>query len=121
DEASRAEVRRAQAEVTALPLEQQQALRTQFAAMDRLHRDGWRLGPTLGARYPQLQPLFGYVPAAQRETLLGLLRSLDAEQLEQLSLLSQRTPPQDRDALREELLAQAPGARAAWLRRKLGR
>lgn len=120
-EAERAQVHQAQARMAALPADQQRALHTRFDAMDRLHRDGWRLGPTLGAHYVQLQPLFGYVPPEQRDVLLGLLHSLDAEQLRQLAVISQRTPPQERDALRNELLAQAPAARGAWLRHKLGR
>ncbi|XWO45057.1 DUF3106 domain-containing protein [[Pseudomonas] boreopolis] len=120
-DAERARIRQARDRLAALPAEQQRAQRVRFDAMDRLYRDGWRLGPTLGAHYAHLQPLFGYVPPAQRDVLLGLLRSLDAEQLQQLAVISQRTPPQERDALRNELLAQAPAARAAWLRRKLGR
>lgn len=120
-EAERAKVRQAQARVAALPPEQQRALHTRFEAMDRLHRDGWRLGPVLGAHYVRLQPLFGYVPPAQRDVLLRLLQGLDPEQLQQLAVISQRTPPQERDALRDELLAQAPAARGAWLQRKLGR
>jgi hypothetical protein len=120
-EAERVQLRQVQAKVAALPADQQRALHTRFDAMDRLQRDGWRLGPTLGAHYVQLQPLFGYVPPAQRDVLLGLLRSLDAEQLQQLAVISQRTPPQDRDALRDELLAQAPAARGTWLQHKLER
>lgn len=115
----RAELRRAQAQLAALPPAQQQALRQRFAAQDRLYRDGWRLGPALGAQYPQLQPLIGYVPAAQREALLGVLRALDAQQLRQLAVLAQRTPPQQRETLRNELLAQTPATRSAWLQRQL--
>lgn len=120
-EEDRASIRRALAQTEAQPAERQRLLRTQFATMDRLYRHGWRLGPAVGAHYAQLQPQFGYVPAAQRDVLVALLRSLDAEQLSQLAVLSQRTPPQERDALRNELLAQAPAARAAWLKRQLGR
>ncbi|PPT36560.1 hypothetical protein XarjCFBP7653_16770 [Xanthomonas arboricola] len=114
-------VRQARERLHGLPDDQQRALRTQFTAMDRLHRDGWRLGSQLGAFYPQLQPLIGYVPPAQRDTLLAALRSLDAGQLEQLAVLAQRTPPQERDALRDALLAQAPATRSAWLKRQLAR
>ena len=119
-ERERTQIRQAQARFAALPADQQRALRARFEAMDRLHRDGWRLGPTVGARYPQLQPLLGYVPPVQRDPLIRLLHTLDAEQLQQLAMISQRTPPQDRDALRDELLVQAPAMRADWLRRKLG-
>lgn len=119
-EAERARLRQAEARFAALPVDQQRALRARFEAMDRLHRDGWRLGPSIGAHYPQLQPLFGYVPPAQRDGLIRLLQGLDAKQLQQLATLSQRTPPQDRDALRNQLLAQPPGGRGAWLQAKLG-
>ncbi|MFA0923813.1 DUF3106 domain-containing protein [Xanthomonas fragariae] len=114
-------LRQARERLHALPEDQQRALRTQFTAMDRLHRDGWRLGSQLGAFYPQLQPLIGYVPAAQRDSVLAVLRSLDAGQLEQLAVLAQRTPPQDRDALRDALLAEAPATRSIWLKRQLAR
>ncbi|WP_161964742.1 DUF3106 domain-containing protein [Xanthomonas arboricola] len=114
-------LRQARERLHSLPEDQQRALRTQFSAMDRLHRDGWRLGSQVGAFYPQLQPLIGYVPVDQRERLLAVLRSLDAGQLEQLAVLAQRTPPQDRDGLRDALLAEAPATRSAWLKRQLAR
>ncbi|WP_372392841.1 DUF3106 domain-containing protein [Xanthomonas sp. NCPPB 3582] len=114
-------LRQARERLQGLPEDQQRALRTQFTALDRLHRHGWRLGSQLGNFYPQLQPLVGYVPAAQREQLLAVLRSLDAAQLAQLAVLAQRTPPQERDGLREALLAQAPATRGSWLSRQLAR
>ncbi|MCS3808486.1 DUF3106 domain-containing protein [Xanthomonas sp. 4461] len=114
-------LRQARERLHSLPDDQQRALRTQFTAMDRLHRDGWRLGSQVGAFYPQLQPLIGYVPVDQRERLLAVLRSLDAGQLEQLAVLAQRTPPQDRDGLRDALLAETPATRSAWLKRQLAR
>ncbi|MCC4597559.1 hypothetical protein NRY95_03375 [Xanthomonas campestris pv. phormiicola] len=104
-----------------LPVEQQHTLRAQFAALDALERHGWLLGPELGSEYWALQPLFGYVPDAQRAALLGLLRTLPAEQREHLALLSQRTPPQERAALRRELLAQGADSRAVWLRQRAAR
>lgn len=115
-EAERTRVRQAQARLASLPPDQQQALRTRFEAMDRLHRDGWRLGPRLGAHYADLQPMFGYVPPAQRPAVLSLLTALDDAELARLSVISRRTAPQDRDALRAELLSLPPAARAAWLR-----
>ncbi|MNN89513.1 hypothetical protein D3C81_2073400 [compost metagenome] len=86
-----------------------------------MHREGWLLGPRLGALYAKLQPLLGFLPAEQREPMLALLHQLDAAQLEQLSLISQRTPPQERVALREQLLALAPAQRAAWLQQNVAR
>ncbi|QBH01266.1 DUF3106 domain-containing protein [Xanthomonas oryzae] len=114
-------LRQARERLQALPEDQQRALRTQFGAMDRLHRDGWRLGSQVGAFYAQLQPLIGYVPPAQRDAMLAALRSLDAGQLEQLAVLAQRTPPQERDGVRDAFLAEAPATRSTWLKRQLAR
>ncbi len=113
-------IRQAAAAIAALPDAQRQALRARYMAIDQMHRDGWLLGPQLGVLYPRLQPLLGYLPAAEREPVIALLRQLDAAQLEQLSLISQRTPPQQREELRTQLLALAPAQRDAWLREKVG-
>ena len=60
-------------------------------------------------------------PPAQRLPLLASLRAMTAGQRAELAVLAQRTPPQDRQALREELLAQ-PGAQLeGWLQQKLVR
>lgn len=119
-ESERQRIRQAAARVAALSATERDALRARFAGQDQLHRDGWRLGPQLGALYPKLQPLLGYVPAEQREPLLTLLRQLDAEQLAQLTLIAQRTPPQDRAELRAQLLAVDAAGRSAWLRERVG-
>lgn len=107
------------AQVDAFPLERKQALRAQFDALDDVQRHGWRLGPVLGRDYPALQPLLAYVSAPQRLPLLVRLRSMDAQQRADLAVLAQRTPPQDRQALRSELLSVPPVQVAAWLREKL--
>lgn len=121
DEAERARLRTVAAEIATFPPQRRQALRAQFDALDESQRRGWRLGPALGADYEKLQPLLAYVPPAQRLPLLASLRAMTAEQRAGLAVLAQRTPPQDREALREELLAQ-PGAQLdAWLQRKLAR
>lgn len=121
DEVQRARLRAAAAEVAALPAEHQAALRTQFAVLDAMQRNGWRLGPALGADWPRLQPLFAYVPPGEREAALSLLRQLDAEQRDDLAALAQRLPPQDRDAFRRELLAVPVGQRRAWLQQRRDR
>jgi hypothetical protein len=120
-EAERQRIGQAATALAALPATQRDALQAHFLGMDRLHRDGWLLGPRLGTLYAKLQPLLGYLPAEQREPMLALLHQLDAAQLEQLSLISQRTPPQERVALREQLLALAPAQRAAWLQQNVAR
>jgi hypothetical protein len=121
DAATQARLRQVASAFAGLPVEQQHTLRAQFAALDTLERHGWLLGPELGGEYWALQPLFGYVPDAQRSALLGLLRTLPAEQREHLALLSQRTPPQERAALRRDLLAQGADTRATWLRQRAAR
>lgn len=121
DEAERLRLRAVAAEIATFPPQRQQALRAQFEALDASQRRGWRLGPMLGADYEKLQPLLAYVPPAQRLPLLAALRAMTAQQRAELAVLAQRTPPQDRQALRAELLAQ-PGAQIeAWLQRKLAR
>ncbi|UYC12806.1 hypothetical protein [Xanthomonas sp. CFBP 8445] len=119
--AAQARLRQVATAFAGLPIEQQHSLHAQFAEMDALERHGWLLGPELGAEFWALQPLLGYVPAAQRQALLGVLRSLPADQREHLALLSQRTPPQDRAALRRDLLAQGADSRGAWLKQRAAR
>ena len=121
DEASRQRIRAAAAAWAHLDRAEQQTLFARFHSQDHMVRSGWRLGPALGAVYTKLQPLLGYVPAHQREPLLALIRSLDDGQREQLVLISQRTPPQERAGLREQLLALPAGARAQWLRENVTR
>jgi len=120
-EAERARIRDAARRVAALPAAQQQALRARFDEQDQRFRDGWRLGPQLGQQFPKLQGLFGYLPVEQREPALIALRQLSEGQLAQLTLIAQRTPPQDRDRVRDQFLGLAPTARDAWLRENVVR
>lgn len=117
----RARIRDAAGRVAALPAAQQQALRARFDQQDERFRDGWLLGPHLGQQFPKLQGLFGYLPAEQRMPALAALRQLNDEQLAQLTLIAQRTPPQDRDQVRNQFLGLAPAARDAWLKENLVR
>lgn len=107
------------AQVDAFPPERKQALRAQFDTLDDVQRRGWRLGPVLGRDYPSLHPLLAYVSAPQRLPLLVRLRNMDAQQRADLAVLAQRTPPQDRQSLRSELLSVPPAQITAWLRKKL--
>jgi hypothetical protein len=115
------QLRTAATAFAALPLEQQQALRARFAQLDDTARHGWLLGPTLGADYARLQPLLMQVPAAQRGPLLAVLRAMTPAELDDLAILAQRTAPQQRDALRRELVSTSAANRAAWLRMRLDR
>ena len=107
-------------EVAAFPPERQQALHREFAALDAAQRAGWRLGMALGSDYEKLHPLVAYVPVQQRLPLLNALRAMSPGQRAELGVLAQRTPPQERQALREELLATPLAERDAWLEEKLG-
>lgn len=114
-ESERTRIRDAARRLAALPPDQQQSLRATFTAQDARFRDGWRLGPTLGAQFPKLEGLFGFLPVEQRDTALSALRQLNADQLAQLTLIAQRTPPQERDTVRAAFLALAPADRDRWL------
>jgi hypothetical protein len=118
-EPERQRLRAAATAFSALPPDQQQTLRAQYDAIDGSERRGWLLGPVLGADYPKLHALVAQVPPAQRDALLEALRALSPEGRADLSVLAQRTPPQARDALRTELLAQPASRRDAWLRDRL--
>ncbi|WP_368563186.1 DUF3106 domain-containing protein [Pseudoxanthomonas sp. UTMC 1351] len=121
DELQRMRVHAAAVEIHALPVEQQAELRSRFDALDDMQRRGWRLGPVLGADYPRLQPLFGFVAEAERDATISLLRQLDAEQRDDLAVLAQRIPPQERAAFRQELLAVPAATRSTWLRSRRDR
>ena len=113
---ARARMRQAAAAWMELPDEEQQSLSQAFAQLDELERNGWRLGPDLGADWPDLHPLFALVPAGQQEELLAVLMSMDAVERADLAVIAQRTPPGERDALRDALLGTPAENRAAWLR-----
>lgn len=104
-----------------LPPERQQALRDEFQALDRSARRGWLLGPDLGADYTALQPLLAQVPAAEHADLLRVLRGMTARQRQDLAVLVQRTPPQERATLRRELVSTAAANRDDWLWDRLHR
>jgi hypothetical protein len=79
------------------------------------------MGPVLGPQWSALEPLFMQVPAGERAPLLEVLHTLPPSQVGDLATLAHRTPPQGREALRRELIATAPGERAAWLRARFAR
>jgi hypothetical protein len=103
-EAERADVRRALAAYAVLPADAQRALHEAFDAQPLDLQHGWLLGPMLGERWPRLQPLLQQVPASERDPLLARLHAMDAASLDALGVLAQRTPPQAREALRQEML-----------------
>lgn len=117
--AQRLQVQAAALAFAALAPDQQLALRAQFAQHDASERHGWLLGPALGADFASLQPLLLQVPLAQREPLLATLRAMTTAERLDLAMLAQRTPPQQRDALRRELLSTSAANRAAWLQSRV--
>lgn len=120
-QSDRALMREAATAYAALPADERKELADAFAELDELERNGWRLGPRLGADWPQLHPLFALVPAGQQEDLLAVLMSMGAVERADLAVIAQRTPPGERDALREALLTTPAGNRPAWLRNQAGR
>ena len=114
-----ARLRRTAIVLAALSESDRRLLHERYAALDRSEQRGWMLGPALGADYMHLQPLLAQVPAAQREPLLAVLRLMTPGERSDLAVLTQRVAPQQRDALRRDLLATNAGNRAAWLQLRL--
>ena len=105
----------------ALPVQEQLDLRARYARLDASQQRGWLLGPAIGAHWEWLQPLLMQVPDDQRLPLLVALRAMTPRQREELGVLAQRTPPQERDRLRRELLAVPAANRGQWLMERLDR
>ena len=119
DPATRSRLQQAAATLATLPPAQQQALLTRFGQLDQSEQAGWRLGPDIGADFARLQPLLAYMPQAEIAPMRAVLRQLTAPQRADLAVLAQRTPPQDRDALRQALIAADPAGRGQWLQERL--
>lgn len=121
DASARRAVAAAARAFAALPPEQQEGQRSNFAAQDLSMQRGWLLGPVLGADYPKLQPLIAQLPEAEHDATLRVLRALAPGERVDLVLLAQRTPPQERAALLRELRSTAAANRAAWLQARVAR
>lgn len=115
----RQQVLAAAAQFAAQAPERRQAWRARFDALDGSQRRGWLLGPVLGVDYPALQPLLAQVPESEHAPLLQALREMTPQQRADLGVLVQRTPPQERQALRHELVAATTAGRGDWLWRRL--
>ncbi|MBW8824022.1 MAG: hypothetical protein JF567_07325 [Xanthomonadales bacterium] len=111
----RQRIRAAATAFAGLPADEQSRYRAEFAQLDRAEQRGWLLGPQIGALWPQLSPLFSYVPEDQRAPLLRILHEMSADELAMLGRIAWRTPPEQRDALRKELIDVPAASRAAWL------
>nr|WP_255699381.1 DUF3106 domain-containing protein [Luteimonas sp. Y-2-2-4F] len=115
-EAERARLRATAAAYARMPEAQRRELAERYAALDAFQREGWGLGAVLGAEWPQLHGLFSLVPSDQRAELLAMLRALDERARADLAVIAQRTPPEERDALRRKLLSMPAPVRTDWLR-----
>ena len=102
-----------------LPADQRQALHERYAAQPSDARNGWWLGPRLGASWPRVAALFTYVDAGERDAVLRLLREATPDQIDAYARLAQITPPEQRAALRAQLLAQPAAQRGAWLQARI--
>ncbi len=102
-----------------LPADAQTTLCMQFAAQSFDARMGWWLGPRIGADWPRVAALFGFVDAGERDAVLRLLRTATPDEVEALARLAQSTPPEARAELRRALLAQPAATRGAWLLARL--
>lgn len=118
--AEQAQVAASHAAWRALPGPAQAEWRARFDALPADQREPWWLGPALGEWFSPVQPLFAYVPEAERGALLSMLRGLPEPARADLATLARRLPAAERERLRRELLEAAPEAREALVRERLG-
>ena len=118
-EPERASLRTTAAHFFGLPAQQQQALRQRYAAQSFDAHRGWHLGPVLGRIWPRIAALFAYIDPSEQQPLLQLLRQATPDDLDTLARLAQITPPEQRAALRQSLLALPAAQRSAWLQAQL--
>ena len=102
-----------------LPGEARAALRLEFDQLDEGLRRGWLLGPEIGGDWPALHALFSAMPEDAHQDALAALRLMSAQARADLAALIQRTPPQERETLRRQWLAQPPTSRDAWVRARV--
>jgi len=117
--AERVRVRAIAARWQSLADEERVALRARFEALPADARHGWWLGPGTGRHWPRVAPLFAFAPEAERVALLDLLRAADSVDIDVLERLAQITPPEERDALRLDLLRVPAAERRAWMLAKV--
>lgn len=111
-------LRRAAQHWSALPAEQQADTRTRFAGLSADAQHLWWLGPTMGRELAPIAARFAFLPADQRDAFLATLRGLDSRGRADFIQLTERMEPLESERLRQELQAQAPTQRNAWLQAK---
>lgn len=115
DPGEREVLRQAAVVLAALPIEQQQAQRATFAALEPEVQRDWAQGPRLGRQLPGLRPLLVHLPAGQQAELIAALDALDAKVRDALAARLSTMGTAERAALRGRVLAVAPEQRPALL------
>jgi hypothetical protein len=99
----------------AMTPKQQQQLRAQFSGFSQAYQQQWWLGADLGRDALMLESWLRFVPDAQREAWLALLRELNPEQRFVLKKYGDRANAAQRDTLRTRLLSAPKEARAEMI------
>jgi len=98
-----------------MPEAQQVDARARFAALSADAQRLWWLGPTLGRELAPIAARFAFLPEDQRDAFLVTLRGLDSRGRADFIQLTEHMETGDRERLRQDLQAQAPEQRNAWL------
>jgi Protein of unknown function (DUF3106) len=109
-------VKAAMASYRAMPLEEQQKRRAEFAAFSLGYQQQWWLGVALGRDAVLLEDWLRFVPDQQLQPWHQLLRELSPEQRFMLKQYGTRATPVQRDTLRTRLLSAPKAARGELLK-----
>jgi hypothetical protein len=90
-----------------LPVSESSALENEFTSLTPEQQEAWWLGPSLGAQFEGLRPLFEFAPLADRPILLNYLRSQTADQRIALAEQIKNSSAAQREKLRKDLLQAA--------------
>jgi transketolase len=113
--AEQTKIKAAMARYQAMTPQQQQQLRAQFSGFSQAYQQQWWLGADLGRDALMLESWLRFVPDAQREAWLELLRELNPEQRFTLKKYGDRANAAQRDTLRTRLLSAPKDARAEMI------
>jgi hypothetical protein len=96
-----------------LPPEQRRRLRQEFERMSPAERRAFLLGAQARDTADTARRAFAFVPPEERPATLQMLRELSREDRQRLRDLVPRLAPEQRDALRRDLLQRDPAQRSA--------
>jgi Protein of unknown function (DUF3106) len=113
--AEQTKIKAAMARYEAMTPQQQQQLRAQFSGFSQAYQQQWWLGADLGRDALMLESWLRFVPDAQREAWLALLRELNPELRFTLKKYGDRANAAQRDTLRTRLLSAPRDARAEMI------